>query len=125
MKRMTDAPELKPCPFCGGEAEWIIGGPGCAFISCKTCPAETGDGSIPRILEAWNTRAALSTTPPAPVTTYERELRKLLDCMQAVDDEAERADKPGAGTWSSAPVVAMSYARQEALRALAEQEGEL
>lgn len=50
-------------------------------------------------------------------------LRKLLDCMNAVDDEAERADQPGAGAWSSAPVIAMSYAREEATRAIAEQEG--
>ena len=55
----SEAPELLPCPFCGGEAEWKIGGPGCAFISCKSCPAETGDGSIPRIRTAWNTRADL------------------------------------------------------------------
>lgn len=56
---MTDALELLPCPFCGGEAEWKSGGPGCAFITCKSCPAETGDGSIPRIRVAWNTRADL------------------------------------------------------------------
>ena len=49
--------DLKPCPFCGGEAEWKSGGPGCAWVSCKKCPAETGDGSIPRIIAAWNRRA--------------------------------------------------------------------
>jgi len=53
--------ELLPCPFCGGEAEWKTGGPGCAWVSCTKCPAETGDGSIPRITAAWNTRA------PTPV----------------------------------------------------------
>ena len=55
----SEAPELLPCPFCGGEAEWKSGGRGCAFITCTSCPAETGDGSIPRIKAAWNTRADL------------------------------------------------------------------
>lgn len=50
------ADELKPCPFCGGEAEWRSGGPGCAWVSCKDCPAETGDGNVPRIAAAWNRR---------------------------------------------------------------------
>ena len=59
MTLIDKAEALLPCPFCGGEAEWKSGGPGCAWISCKSCPAETSDGSIPRIMEAWNRRAAL------------------------------------------------------------------
>ena len=59
MTQIDKAEALAPCPFCGGEAEWKSGGPGCAWISCKSCPAETGDGSIPRIAAAWNRRAAL------------------------------------------------------------------
>lgn len=57
---MTDNKPLLPCPFCGGEPKVISGGPGCAYISCTSCPAETGDGSLPRIVAAWNTRADLA-----------------------------------------------------------------
>lgn len=31
--------ELKPCPFCGGEAE--VDGGGCYWIHCKHCKVET------------------------------------------------------------------------------------
>ncbi len=57
--------DLLPCPFCGGEAEWKSGGPGSAWVSCKSCPAETGDGAIPRIRDAWNTRALPAVQPDA------------------------------------------------------------
>lgn len=48
--------DLLNCPFCGGEAEWKSGGPGCAWVSCKDCPAETGDGTIDRVKKSWNNR---------------------------------------------------------------------
>jgi hypothetical protein len=57
--------DLLPCPFCGGEAEWKSGGPGNAWVSCKSCPAETDDGAIPRIRDAWNTRALPAVQPDA------------------------------------------------------------
>jgi len=63
--------ELKPCPFCGGEAElvWnVIGG----FVGCfnEECPVGPSTGTFavgdewkseaeaePHIIDAWNTRA--------------------------------------------------------------------
>ena len=57
--------ELKPCPFCGGKAEWRSGGPGCSWITCTSCPAETADGSIRRIRNAWNTRFDTSAAQDA------------------------------------------------------------
>lgn len=69
-------PELKPCPFCGGEAKWKSGGPGCAYVVCASCPAETDDGSMPRIREAWNTRAALP------------EVQAIVDAAVKADREA-------------------------------------
>lgn len=58
--------ELKPCPFCGGEAERIDFGPGDAeneggsCIACKRCqssgPVEFGFKET--FISKWNTRAA-------------------------------------------------------------------
>lgn len=53
--------ELKPCPFCGGEAElrgfhapefWAA----CPKIGCKA--STEGFGSKGRAIAAWNTRAS-------------------------------------------------------------------
>lgn len=49
-------------------------------------------------------------------------LQGLTDALDAVDAEAERADKPGATAWSSAPLVALRYKRQEARVVLAKME---
>lgn len=60
---MTNAP-LKPCPFCGSDAELVCGSPGCWFVLCKNCGAASDDGNKNFIVDRWNTRAE---TPPAPV----------------------------------------------------------
>ena len=45
--------ELKPCPFCGGEAEKRDG-----FVECKYCGASTWCffESVEDAVEAWNKR---------------------------------------------------------------------
>lgn len=65
-------PKLKPCPFCGAEAELVeiddmtdadCGG---NFVACKACEASTnlrfsaGDDARPLVCEQWNRRAALA-----------------------------------------------------------------
>ena len=48
--------ELKPCPFCGGEAD-IEGIPQLYYISCKNCYADMrAYGSKAEAINAWNTR---------------------------------------------------------------------
>lgn len=74
--------EILPCPFCGGKAEWKSGGPGCAWIACKSCPAETGDGSIPRIIEAWNRRAIPATD--ARADALREAVKALRDWQDAL-----------------------------------------
>ena len=64
--------DLLPCPFCGGEAKWVSGGPGSAYVSCMSCPAETGDGSIPRIAAAWNRRTVQAQIDAAVKAERER-----------------------------------------------------
>ena len=54
------AEELKPCPFCGGEA--VIGEntvfDGMFYACCVDCSASVGDefNSIEEATTAWNTR---------------------------------------------------------------------
>lgn len=60
---MTDLHDLKPCPFCGGEAfvqKFRIDGTGRFFISvaCRVCFAQTGHRTKEAYaIEAWNRRA--------------------------------------------------------------------
>ena len=80
--------ELKPCPFCGGEAELIwnaIGGfAGCFDEDCPVGPStstfavgdewESEAEAEPHIIDAWNTRAE-------PIV-------RCRDCKQAGDNGA-------------------------------------
>ena len=68
---MTDMPsELKPCPFCGGEAyindyEAKHGGlsPRSGNPSCRSCGCSLGYHTTrARAIAAWNTRAELTST---------------------------------------------------------------
>ena len=64
--------ELKPCPFCGGQAfAWASGSE--QNVSCPKCYCRTdnyGPGEVARAaaIAAWNTRAALGdmTSEPRP-----------------------------------------------------------
>ena len=52
--------ELKPCPFCGGEANLVQGSSGklLPWVRCRDCGAETSDyDSVEEAAEAWNRRA--------------------------------------------------------------------
>lgn len=54
------ASDLKPCPFCGGEAELVFFGGAYCAISCQTCNCRTDamdfDDAV-RAFETWNRRA--------------------------------------------------------------------
>lgn len=50
--------ELKPCPFCGGEAAPMYPGARSFEICCMVCNAETDVyGSVDEAATAWNKRA--------------------------------------------------------------------
>ena len=51
---MTD---LKPCPFCGGEASIYEEIPGGYIVQCHDCCGQIGIMTIEHAIAAWNARA--------------------------------------------------------------------
>lgn len=51
--------ELKPCPFCGGEAGLVIDEPfkGFTFVECHECGSRGSISKERQAIKAWNTRA--------------------------------------------------------------------
>lgn len=73
--------ELKPCPFCGGEAEivtWPKPHRPVCYVKCKNCSAENCDDDFEENVSlnvfAWNTR-----TPDPRVAELEEALREIVD----------------------------------------------
>lgn len=60
--------ELKPCPFCGGNARLTIWTPTAASISCIMCGAHFNTYTEAEAIEAWNTRANDIPEPKKVVT---------------------------------------------------------
>lgn len=57
---MTDALNLKPCPFCGGNA---ISDDGSYIIRCETgCTARINSDSTDDVASAWNTRVPVTAS---------------------------------------------------------------
>lgn len=76
----ADAPELLPCPFCGGDGELITSSPkgGYDRVSCIICGAEYSGLDEPTSIAGWNTRADLATPTPAQAA------RVLLEALDAL-----------------------------------------
>jgi Lar family restriction alleviation protein len=62
--------ELKPCPFCGGDARLDEQEIGVHFVHCPACDVDgpwRGQGAKDAIIAAWNSRATdwqdISTAP--------------------------------------------------------------
>jgi len=83
--------ELKPCPFCGGEAE-IIGEDEMYQVICMEC-----DGSIDRFFDTpeeaakdWNTRTPAENELTGKIGKLESENKRLREALEAIKDEIEQ-----------------------------------
>lgn len=79
--------ELKPCPFCGGSAEVVSGGPGNHFVQCMVCRATSDDVQHDRAVIIWNRRTPLASSQTAvePVA--------LAQALKNLAEGAEREDR--------------------------------
>lgn len=83
--------ELKPCPFCGGRAEYNEDNHGWHWIECTKCESATGQvnpltsGMKSRLAESWNTRAE----PEQPVGVDKQEVAKqvLSELLKALEGD--------------------------------------
>lgn len=86
----SDMEELKPCPFCGGDAIYrSVSDMYCDpyrknCIECLSCGVSTksesrhpDDGRSPDLIEAWNTRADSQDTVTMPRSFVELLFRQL------------------------------------------------
>lgn len=72
--------DLKPCPFCGGEAR-LKGAPPSGWVVCKDCFAEGAFfDRAAEAIAAWNRRAA-----PARSVTVEEVAEAIFTRLRMID----------------------------------------
>ena len=88
--------KLKPCPFCGGQAEYIQEGRD-SYVYCKECSTMT-DLYVNKIdtINAWNTRES------------EKVSRRLIQAMCDIRDE-----KIACRQEDNSPAFMMALARED------------
>ena len=78
--------ELKPCPFCGGEAEFFEDEFFCRYsVVCTECGAGTDTYGVERdAMDAWNRRVQPTFTPDE-LDTIARYMRQDFDGNGALE----------------------------------------
>lgn len=100
---MTDAPKLKPCPFCGGDASlfedyghstaWEVG---CFNGDCLIKP-NVWEKTKAATIAAWNARH----TPPE-VQALVDALRQIADTPDVQSDESAGVARASVTNWEAA-----------------------
>lgn len=85
--------ELKPCPFCGGEAEYRDGSSTTPYIRCNKCGGRTlSSYNREKLAEAWNKRAAV-TDEQFAVAVHDGEVwRKERTCRDFGGEEGTNGE---------------------------------
>lgn len=92
--------ELKPCPFCGGEAEIKNDlGNDCVYISCKWCHCNSRlSENQEEVIEAWNTRKPIDDIVEQLEKLKEWGYAELMPCeVDELIDKAIEIVKGGIG----------------------------
>lgn len=106
--------KLKPCPFCGGEAEFIQEDiAGLYAVNCKECKCRTpfqfnfGEGSEKKALKVWNRREPIDKIVKQLEELQERHPYKVVgdydtysqynQAWESCSDQAIEIVKKGGG----------------------------
>lgn len=108
----SEAPELKPCPFCGGDAELMYPEELERYdgtVVCMKCHAASPDkDNWKDAIEAWNTRANLPTYDVVFAAGIDAAKKAIADLPRgrtdAVDEGHEQAFRAVEALTPSAPV---------------------
>jgi Lar family restriction alleviation protein len=90
------APELKPCPFCGGEAVYYIDHTTecCDSVYCQTCGAAVSDfdleGPQGSCVELWNRRAPDPALIAEAVAREREEIATMIETHIYSTNNGER-----------------------------------
>ena len=88
--------KLKPCPFCGGEAEIIDDAMG-TISRCRRCGAENGNGVYGDVghklaVKDWNARP-IENELTEKIGKLETENKRLREALESILDAAQK-DEP-------------------------------
>ena len=93
-----ETPELKPCPFCGGEAHFDHDDSNWQWIECDQCHASTHcsvsamEDCKPILAESWNRRIVTDPARDAAIRAESAELLRVREeCAEIINPMIDKA----------------------------------